>query len=226
MFESTTPSNMVMSRPDSQDSPPFLEFLNKLASLRGSFLIDEPPENVMDELEPQLAGRLAQGDESAFRRLYDAYADSLHHYLTIRLQSRDDADDVLQETFVRLARARRRLGRAKNLRAYVFTVARNEASRAAQRRCRDRARQTSLTAEELFTDAVSDDCRIRETARLVAAALAGLKPELREVVELKTYAGLTLAEIATVTGKPQGTVATRYRTALNRMRELLAREMR
>ncbi len=186
----------------------------------------DPTESVMDELDPQLAGRLAQGDESAFRRLYDACADSLHHYLTATLQSRDDADDVLQETFKRLAQARRKLGSIKNLRAYVFTVARNEAFRAARRRSRDRSRQASLSAEELFAEAAGEDCHARETAEMVTVALAALKPELREVVELKTYAGMTLAEIATVTGKPQGTVATRYRTALNRMSESLTREMR
>jgi RNA polymerase sigma-70 factor (ECF subfamily) len=178
----------------------------------------------MDELDPQLAGRLAEGDESAFRGLYDACADRLHHYLTVTLQSRADADDVLQETFKRLAQGRRKLMGVQNLRAYVFTVARNEAFRAARQRSRDRARRTSFAAEDLFAEALSEDRRARETAEMVAAALAGLNPELREVVELKTYTGLTLAEIALVTGKPQGTVATRYRTAISRMRELLARD--
>ena len=176
----------------------------------------------MDDPDIQLAGRLAQGDESAFRRLYDTCADSLHHYLTVTLRSRDDADDVLQETFKRLTQSRRKLRGVKNVRAYVFTIARNEALRMARRRSRSQARQLSLRPEDLFTEASCEDCRKRQTAERVASALAGLKPELREVVELKTYAGLTLAEIAVVTGKPQGTVATRYRTALQRMRDSLA----
>ena len=86
----------------------------------GSFLIDDPTEIVMDELDPQLAGRLAQGDESAFRQLYDACADQLHHYLTVTLQSRDDADDVLQETFKRLAQGRRKLMAVQNLAGVRF----------------------------------------------------------------------------------------------------------
>ena len=69
----------------------------------------------MDEPDLQLAGRLAQGDESAFCRLYDTCADSLHHYLTVILQSRDDADDVLQETFKRLTQTRRKLRGVKNV---------------------------------------------------------------------------------------------------------------
>lgn len=73
----------------------------------------------MDEPDLQLAGRLAQGDESAFRRLYDTCADSLHHYLTVTLQSRDDADDALQETFKRLMQTRRKLRGVKKVWAYV-----------------------------------------------------------------------------------------------------------
>ena len=64
------------------------------------------------------AERLARGDPSAFVELYDACADRLHHYLVSRLASRADADDVLQEAFVCLARTRNRLARVDNLQAY------------------------------------------------------------------------------------------------------------
>ena len=77
----------------------------------------------------QRAERLARGDPAAFAELYDACADRVHHYLVVRLGSRADADDVLQETFVRLARTRKRLATVENLVAYVFATARNEAIR-------------------------------------------------------------------------------------------------
>src|SRR5262245_58474534 len=84
----------------------------------------------------ELAERLARGEAAAFAELYDACADRLHHYLTVRLGSRDEADDVLQETFVRLVRSRRRLRRVENLTAYLFAVARNEAARHGSRKTR------------------------------------------------------------------------------------------
>ena len=80
------------------------------------------------------AERLARGDTSAFAELYDACADRLHHYLLVRLGSRADADDVIQETFVRLARTRKKLGAVENLVAYVFATARNESIRLTERR--------------------------------------------------------------------------------------------
>jgi len=168
-----------------------------------------------------LGERLADGQQAAFAELYDACADRLHHYLTLRLQSRDDADEVLQETFVRLARMRKRLARVDNLLAYVFTVARNEAARFAARRARRNVRHAGLAAGELFVESGGHDAAAREAAETVAAALARLEPERREIVELKTYAGLTFREIAQVTGLPQGTVATRYRTALAQLRDRL-----
>jgi RNA polymerase sigma-70 factor (ECF subfamily) len=170
--------------------------------------------------------RLAQGDPAAFAALYDACAHRVHHYLVVRLGSREDADDVLQETFVRLARNRKRLGGVDNLAAYVFTVARNEAARLARRSRRPgcAGRESLPLAEELFCEAGGDDVQAREAAESVAKALAGLETPLRELVELKVYAGLTFREIAEVTGLPQGTAATRYRTALAKMRTWLVKE--
>jgi RNA polymerase sigma-70 factor (ECF subfamily) len=170
------------------------------------------------------ARRLARGDPEAFAELYDACADRVHHYLVARLGSRADADDVLQETFVRLARTRAKLAGVDNLTAYVFAVARNESIRFAGRPgARDRP-CVKPTAEDLFEEAGGDDFRARESAEWVAASLARLAPELREVVELKFYAGLTFREIAEATGIPQGTAATRYRSALERLRRQMSEE--
>jgi DNA-directed RNA polymerase specialized sigma24 family protein len=71
-----------------------------------------------------LQARLARGDQAAFADLYDAYADRISHYLLVRLGSPDDADDVLQETFLRIARRPRRLAKVNDLEAYLITIAR------------------------------------------------------------------------------------------------------
>jgi RNA polymerase sigma-70 factor (ECF subfamily) len=168
---------------------------------------------------------LARGDRAAFAELYDLCADRLHHYLIVRLESRPDADDVLQETFVRLARARRKLAHVENLSAYVFAVARNEAMRLLARRSRDSRDLDRVDVNELFCPAAGNALEEREAAEMLAAALMRLPAEQREVVELKNYAGLTLAEIARVTRSPPGTVATRYRTGLEKQREWLAEKI-
>ena len=172
-----------------------------------------------------LQARLARGDQAAFAELYDAFADRVGHYLLIRLGLREDANDALQETFLRLARMRKSLATVENIEAYVFAVARNEGARLAAGRARREAQREPLSGDELFGNARSD-ADARDTAEAVAAALQQLIPELREVVELKTYAGLTLQQISQVTGVPQGTVATRYRSALAKLETWLARQLK
>ncbi len=167
-----------------------------------------------------LAKRLACGEPPAFAELYDRCADRCHHYLCNFLGSRDAADEVLQETFVRLVRNRDRLAGVENLVAYVFAVARNEAVRHAEKRARDQKHHASLSAADLFLD----DSQQRDTAEAVARGLQSLPDDQREVVELKIYGGLTFREIGDVTHVPLQTAATRYRAALDRLKEWFARQ--
>jgi RNA polymerase sigma-70 factor (ECF subfamily) len=171
-----------------------------------------------------LGKRLAQGEHAAFAELYDACADRIHHYLMVFLGSKEDAEDVLQETFTRLARNCKRLAKVENLTAYIFTVARNEALRLAGRRKDPKSLAVMAQKQRLFENVKNNDPRADERAEAVAMALDRLEPDMREIVELKYFAGLTFREIADVTQCPQGTVATRYRTALEKMRAILAKD--
>jgi len=171
-----------------------------------------------------LGKRLAQGDHAAFAELYDACADRIHHYLMVFLGSKEDAEDALQETFIRLVRNCKRLAKVENLTAYVFTVARNEALRLAGRRRDPKSLVAMAQKQRLFEKVNNADPRADEYAEAAAIALGRLEPELREVVELKHFANLTFREIADVIGCPQGTAATRYRMALEKMRTVLTKD--
>jgi RNA polymerase sigma-70 factor, ECF subfamily len=170
-----------------------------------------------------LQARLARGEPAAFAELFDACADRVRHYLLVRLGDETDADDVLQETFLRIARTRERLSQVENLEAYVIAIARNEAARLAANEARRGENREPLSAETLFRHDPGD-ADARENAETVAAALDRLEPELREVVELKAFTGLTFQQISQATGMPQGTAATRYRSALAKMRSWFARQ--
>lgn len=172
-----------------------------------------------------LQQRLAHGDPLAFAELYDACADRVGHYLLVRLGSREDADDTLQETFLRIARTRQELENIENLAAYVFAIARNEAARTKDSRTRRQCGQVPLSGDDLFICA-SDEAEtdVNRAAEIIAAALGQLDDDLREVVELKTYGRLTYQQISQVTGLPQGTVATRYRSALVKMQRWFERQ--
>jgi RNA polymerase sigma-70 factor (ECF subfamily) len=167
-----------------------------------------------------LSRRLANGDPTAFAELYDLCGDRLYRYLVMRLGSRSRASDVLQETFLRLVRARDNFRKIDNPVAYSFAAARNEADRSLKK---GRSHE-QLPADDLLIANDVDGSQAIDAAESVSSALRRLEPDLREVVELKHYADLTLREIAEMTGVPQGTAATRYRAAIQRLREVLMRE--
>ncbi len=175
----------------------------------------------MLESDLQLARRLARGEEAAFAELYDACSQRLLRYLAVRLTSPDQAADVLQAAMLRAVKSRRRFAKVDSPVAYLFQIARNEAARLAKRQAR-RSEQT-LSAKQMaqLVDETSDTDHVE----IVLAALAQLKVEDREVVQLKIYAGLTFREIAEAVGRPEATVATRYRRALDSLRPWLAKQM-
>jgi RNA polymerase sigma-70 factor, ECF subfamily len=171
-----------------------------------------------------LSRRLAKGDPAAFAELYDACASRLHHYLWSFLGSKEDAEDVLQETFIRLVRSGKRLAKVENPTAFVFTIARNEALRWGKRLGRAESPNQKALDPEMFEEFQEENFRQAESAEAAALALGRLEQASREIVELKIFAGLTFREIAEVTGAPQGTVASQYRAALEKMKSHLAKD--
>lgn len=170
--------------------------------------------------ERSLGIRLAGGEPAAFAELYDACADRLFGFLRATLGDPNDAADVMQETFARVVRSRAAFARIENPIAYVFVCARHEASR--WRTHSERRRHATLEQDVESPAGSGQSCAgSAHDSPDVAAALAGLPAELREVVHLKIYVGLKFREIAELLGCPQGTVATRYRTALQRLRDEL-----
>ncbi len=168
-----------------------------------------------------LASRLADDEQSAWAELYDATANSLFHYITTLTGDPDVTAEILQETFVRLFRTRERLRTVEDLKAFVFTVTRNEANRWLSTRAR-RPRFSELN-EHLAWHAGDSQ---HEDTDLLHHAIAGLSVDQREVVHLKTYCEFTFAQIAEVLNLPVGTCTSRYRRALSTIRTTIQEQLR
>ena len=166
----------------------------------------------MDPSERRLLARLADGDPQGFEAVYDLHGRDLYGYLLARTRRPHLAEDLLQTVMLRLVRARDRLREVRNLRAWLFTIARNE-----WRRSGARPAPESEPLEEQEAPAApdaADDGALRR-------ALERLAPERREVVGLKIHHGLTFAQIGEVLAIPPDTAASRYRRALADLRRLL-----
>ncbi|MBL7649232.1 MAG: sigma-70 family RNA polymerase sigma factor [Candidatus Hydrogenedentes bacterium] len=156
--------------------------------------------------------------------MYDAHGLGVYGYVHAILADRAEAEDVVQDVFLRaLARSRGWLG-LRNPAGYLYRAARNEAlSRLRKRTVRTRAAAELTYAAEVLTPIESSLESAEEAARVNSALLA-LPVEQREVVVLKVYQNMTFKDIARITGASQNTVASRYRYALAKLKEILEAE--
>lgn len=170
-----------------------------------------------------LLRRTAAGDEAAFAALYDHVAPAV--YGTIKRVVRDpaQADEVTQEAFLDVWRTAARFDATRgSAMTWVLVVAHRRAvdrvrSEESQRRRAERLRQ----APEVAVSAADVDVIDGLDRARVGRALANLTPMQRQSVELAFYSGHTHAEISTMLDLPLGTVKTRIRDGLIRLRDAL-----
>ena len=172
----------------------------------------------------QVLKAVARGDEQALAQLYDRYGGILLGLLVRILNSREEAEDVLQEVFLQVWR---RAGDFDEERGKPFTwlvtLARSRGiDRLRSLGARDRVAQASAReSSDEISDAASDTFR-SEQRELVTSALAQLPDEQKRPLALAYYDGLTQSEIAAKLDAPLGTVKTRMRAGMIKLRELLA----
>jgi RNA polymerase sigma-70 factor (ECF subfamily) len=181
---------------------------------------------IRDHQTKRPLGRVYKGRADGNRKamnldeLYDRHGERMYRYLALRLGSTEDAEDVLQDAFCRLARYSVRWALVRNPRAFVFRVLRNEANRHLARRIKRREDEASSSGE---LDRLASVVEGPEEARpaLLARALGTLPDEQRDVIILKVFEGFSFREIAAVCEVPANTAASRYRYGIEKLRSLL-----
>lgn len=159
--------------------------------------------------------RLAGGDPAALEVVWAECSRELYAVALWRTGSASDAEDVVQETLVRLARGAGRLGGVRQPRAWLLRIA----HRAAIDLVRRRRPTETLDAAACELVAAADGATRAETAEL-EQALRALPAPQRTAIGLRYLLGLSLREIGRVTGVPTFTAASRCRLGLARLRLL------
>ena len=183
-------------------------------------------------VDAELVRRMRSKDERALGTFYDRWFPVVHGVVSRMLESPDDVEDVVEEAFWQAWRQAERFEVERgSVQTWLLTIAR---SRALDRlRSRRRLREDPLvdtTASEADTSAPTPaapsdplaDAEHAERSQIVRAALADLPAEQREALELGYFGGLSQSEIAEQTGQPLGTIKTRMRLALQKLRERLS----
>jgi RNA polymerase sigma-70 factor (ECF subfamily) len=167
----------------------------------------------------ELIGRMVRGDRSGLEGLYDRYAQLLFNLVIRVVRNRSDAEEVLQEVFLQAWRSAPRYDPSRGSpEAWLIMMARSRALDAVRVARRTPDRPDAEPPPEI-AETMPDVAGAVEARALVTVALQDLTSVQREVLELAFYEGLSQTDIATRTGTPLGTVKTRTRMALERLRQ-------
>ena len=183
--------------------------------------------------DEELMRRLFRKDKRAFEAIFDRYGDLVYSTALRVLRDAHLAQDVSQEIFVRLWRKPESyVAERGRFLTWLISVTRNRAVdeiRSRGRRLRHETASPEEQEREIPAGEGNDpalNAQLAEQARTVRAALALLPPEQRQVIELAYFGGLTQQEISDRLDQPLGTVKTRIRLGMQKLRAALAPEMR
>jgi RNA polymerase sigma-70 factor (ECF subfamily) len=172
-----------------------------------------------------LIRRAAGGDQSALAALYDLTSRLIFGLILRILDDRSTAEEVLLDVYTQVWRKADSYDEQRGTPlAWLMTIARSRALDRLRAGWQDQQRKEPLESASHAaapTASPEETTVFAERQRLVRAALDTLAPEQREVIELAYYSGLSHSEIAARTGQPLGTVKTRTRLGLLKLRELL-----
>lgn len=171
--------------------------------------------------DQQLSERMAAGDQEAFEMLVTRYHGPLLSYTSRQLADRQKAQDIVQETFIRLIRHLRQHGALEHVRPWLYKVAQNM--------CKDywksaAYRSEGLVGEELpevfdLSPGAEELMERRETSREIAEYLETLPEVQQEIISLRFFHELKLQEIAELVQLPLSTVKTHLYTGLKKLKK-------
>lgn len=176
----------------------------------------------------QLVERALTGDEKAFAYLFARYRDAIRRLFLQRLgaagspDSASDADDLLQETFIKVYIHLDRYSAAYTFGQWVYTIARNTFVDFVRRRQEDVPIDERFAAPAASQPTPEERVIRMQQRRQIERCMAGLPPRYRQLIELRFFDECTYEEIAERLALPMGTVKTQIHRARERMCRLIA----
>jgi len=187
-----------------------------------------------ESADEDLMERYRDGDVDAFKTLLERHERKVFNFIYRFIGDRERANDLLQETFLRVVKQRRTYKRKAKFTTWVFAMARNLSIDELRRRKHRRHKSidqpmTSQDGSRPLLDRIRGESKsgfdhtdAQEIRRRVSAAIGELSDQQREVFVMRQLQHLPFKEIATIIGEKENTVKSRMRYALENLRLALA----
>ncbi len=173
-------------------------------------------------------GRLVElalgGDDTAFAYLFNRYRDSIYRLFVQRLGGVNDADDLLQETFIKVYINLHRYSRAYTFGQWVYTIARNTFVDFMRRRQDDISIDERFAAPEANAPTPEERVINLQQRHQIEHYLEQLPPNYRLLIKMRFFDEYSYEEIAEKLDRPMGTVKTQIHRARERMCQLIKNE--
>jgi RNA polymerase sigma-70 factor (ECF subfamily) len=164
----------------------------------------------------------ADGDRDSYGRLYTHYYPNLQVAITFITQNREETDEVLQETFLRIWKAREKLLLVKSFENYAFTIARNLLFDLLRRKKVHLRAIDTISQLAVTSDASTEGQLVyKELHDIASRAINDLDPQKREIFLLRTEEGLSFEEISARLGIAVVTVKKHYYAAFHALKSIL-----
>lgn len=173
-------------------------------------------------LEIQWVRNLKKGDALAFEELFHLYGKRLYHFSLGYLKLKPDAEEIVQETFLKIWHLRTSLDPDLSFNAYLFKIAYRQIMERFRKASRERRYLADISAEVVsFTDEMNERADYHSLLELVQKSIDRLPPRQKEVLLMRRSAGMAVADIADSLGLSQKTVEHHFTEALKNIKACL-----
>lgn len=167
----------------------------------------------------QVLNAVRMGDRPAFNEVYYRYRRKVSGYAYHFTGSREEAEELTQDVFVRLWETREKIDPSKNFDAYIYTLIRNNFLEVLRKKARANTFRKENVAEEPYCNPVDDFVNFKESRHIASQAIETLSPQVKATYVLSRDNGYSHAEISRQMGISKNTVNNHIKKSLKIIRK-------
>jgi len=176
--------------------------------------------------EKLLLKQISEGNEEAFRKVFNLYSGHIFTFVERFTHSAADAEEIVQDTFMILWKQRAQMAAVDHPRNYIYTVARNHTFQFLKLASRNQKMLDSIYANmSVHAPSIQDDLDARECEELINQSLAGLSPLKQQIFKLSRMEGYSHEKIAEITGLSKSRVKNIIVEILKYIRFILSKQV-